>query len=58
MIGLQLERAAKPAGEFSIKKAGKEPCTVKEGEFYTCGKDKTNAVAHFIVALNVCMLAN
>lgn len=26
------------AGEFSIKKAGKEPYTVKEGDFYTCGK--------------------
>ncbi len=30
------------AGEFSIKKAGKEPYTVKEGDFYTCGKGKTD----------------
>jgi mannose-6-phosphate isomerase-like protein (cupin superfamily) len=30
------------AGEFSIKKAGKEPYTVKEGNFYTCGKGKTD----------------
>jgi quercetin dioxygenase-like cupin family protein len=26
------------AGEFSIKKTGKEPYTVKEGDFYTCGR--------------------
>src|SRR3954470_13771280 len=30
------------AGEFSIKKAGKEPYAVKEGDFYTCGKGKTD----------------
>ena len=30
------------AGEFTIKKAGKEPYTVKEGDFYTCGKGKTD----------------
>ncbi len=30
------------AGEFSIKKTGKEPYTVKEGDFYTCGKGKTD----------------
>lgn len=30
------------AGEFSIKKAGKEPYTIKEGDFYTCGKGKTD----------------
>ena len=30
------------SGEFSIKKAGKEPYTVKEGDFYTCGKGKTD----------------
>jgi mannose-6-phosphate isomerase-like protein (cupin superfamily) len=29
------------AGEFRIKKAGKE-FTVKEGDFYTCGKGKTD----------------
>jgi quercetin dioxygenase-like cupin family protein len=30
------------AGEFSVKKAGKESYTVKEGDFYTCGKGKTD----------------
>jgi quercetin dioxygenase-like cupin family protein len=30
------------AGEFSIKKMGKEPYTVKEGDFYTCGKGRTD----------------
>lgn len=30
------------AGEFTVKKAGKEPYKVKEGDFYTCGKGKTD----------------
>jgi quercetin dioxygenase-like cupin family protein len=30
------------AGEFTVKKMGKEPYTVKEGDFYTCGKGKTD----------------
>ena len=30
------------AGEFRIKKAGQEPYNVKEGDFYTCGKGKTD----------------
>jgi quercetin dioxygenase-like cupin family protein len=34
------------AGEFSIKKTGKEPYTVKEGDFYTCGKGKTDKAAN------------
>ena len=33
-------------GDFSIKKTGKEPYTVKEGDFYTCGKGKTDTATN------------
>jgi hypothetical protein len=30
------------AGEFTIKKMGKDPYTVKAGDIYTCGKGRTD----------------
>jgi len=30
------------SGEFTVKKMGKDPYTVKAGDFYTCGKGRTD----------------
>jgi mannose-6-phosphate isomerase-like protein (cupin superfamily) len=33
------------AGEVTVKKTGKEPFTIKEGDFYTCGKGRSRTSA-------------
>ncbi len=45
------------AGEFSIKKAGKEPYTVKEGDFYTCGKGKTDKATNIGTGVGIHRIA-
>ncbi|HZH51447.1 MAG TPA: cupin domain-containing protein [Microvirga sp.] len=45
------------AGEFSIKKAGKEPYTVKEGDFYTCGKGKTDKATNIANGVGIHRIA-
>jgi quercetin dioxygenase-like cupin family protein len=45
------------AGEFSIKKTGKEPYTVKEGDFYTCGKGRTDKATNISSGVGIHRIA-
>jgi quercetin dioxygenase-like cupin family protein len=45
------------AGEFSIKKTGKEPYTVKEGDFYTCAKGRTDKATNISSGVGIHRIA-